>query len=199
MVALSPALVEALGNVVVDVREGYEAGVWAVGEALLLHDAFTDTNVPRSSLVRAIIVRELRAAAARHGLNARSGQGGATEIYELNSDEYAMIRLRGAERVSGDLRVIANSGSTWGGLTDDGLWREVPYVLGCIVGDGASLEFFVAEVIGQTDAAVAHLEFGWTHHFGPSAPVDDASFKPDHEDSLEGWDKPSMGDTQLEL
>lgn len=194
MVALFPDLVDTLGDVVVDVREGFEAGVWAVGDAVSLHEAFRDTNIPRSALVRAIIAREFRAAAGRRGLNPRSGQGGATELYELNGGEYAVIRLRGAEEAAGDLRVIANSGSTWGGISDDGLWREVPYVFGCIGSGADSLEFFVGEVIGQTDSAVAHLEFGWVHRFAPQAPHNGVSFTPDSGESLAGWDTPDRGD-----
>lgn len=193
MVTLSPALVDTLGDLVIDVREGFEASVWAVGEALDLHDAFTDTNIPRSALVRAIIAREFRVAADRRGLNARSGQGGAVELYEVNGSEFAIIRLRGAEEVAGELRVIANSGSTWGGLSDDGFWREVPYVFGCVVEDD-SIEFFVAEVVGQTDSAVAHLEFGWVHRFEPPAPRNGAAFTPDDGDTLDGWDTPQQGD-----
>lgn len=194
MVPLSPTLVDTLGDLVVDVREGFEAGVWAVTEALSLHGAFTDTNIPRSALVRAIIAREFRAAAGRLGLSDRAGVGGAVELYEANGSEFAIIRLRGAEEAAGQFRVIANSGSTWGGLSDDGLWREVPYVFGCIVGDADSLEFFVAEVIGQTDAAVAHLEFGWLHRFAPARPQNGASFTPDSGDSLDGWDLAEQSD-----
>lgn len=194
MVALSSKLLDDLGDVVVDVREGFEAGVWAVTEALELHPAFKDTNIPRAALVRAIIAREFRAAADRHGLNPRSGQGGSVELYELNGDEYAIIRLRGAEEVGEELRVIANSGSTWGGLSDDGFWREVPYVFGCTMTEGEAVNFFVAEVIGQSDAAVAHLEFGWMHRFGGPAPQGESSFTPDDGESLDGWDVPDAGD-----
>ncbi len=193
MVALSTSLVETLGDLVVEVREGYEAGAWAIPEAISQHEAFMDTNGPRSTLTRAIISREFRTAAGRLGLTARSGLGGAVELYELNGSEFAVIRLRSAEEVAGELRVIANSGSTWGGLTDDGFWREVPYVFGWIAGPGDALEFFVAEVIGQTDSAVAQLEFGWTHRFQPSVPQTGASFAPDDGDLLDGWDLPEHG------
>lgn len=193
MVALSEELVDVLGDLAVDVREGFESGVWAVDEGLSLHPAFTDNNVPRSALVRAIIASEFRASAGRRGLNPRSGSGGATELYEINGNEYAVIRLRGAVEVGDELRVIANSGSTWGGTSDDGFWREVPYIFGCIVSQTA-VEFFVAEVVGQSTAAVPHLEFGWTHRFTPPTPRDGSAFTPDDGDSLDGWDMPDEGD-----
>lgn len=192
MVSLSASLVDILGDLAVDVREGFEAGVWAVDEALTLHTAFRDNNVPRSALVRAVIAREFRAGAERRGLNPRAGLGGATELYELSGNEYAVIRLRSAEEVAGELRVISNSGSTWGGLSDDGFWREVPYVFGCLV-NSTSVEFFVAEVVGQSDAAVPHLEFGWVHRFTPLAPQNGSAFTPDDGESLEGWDVPDQG------
>lgn len=190
MVALSSTLLDALGDVAVDVREGYEASVWAVNSALDLHPAFRDTNVPKAALVRAIIAREFRVAADRLGLNPRSGQGGAVELYEQNGDEYAVIRLRSAEEFGAELRVIANSGSTWGGLSDDGFWRESPYIFGCTLTADESVNFFVAEVVGQSEAAVAHLEFGWVHRFGAFALESTASFSPDPGDSLDGWDVP---------
>lgn len=192
MVALSSSLVDTLGDLVVDVREGFEAEVGVVAHALSLHQAFTDTNVPRSALVRSIIVREFRAAANKLGLYARSGQGGAVELYEKNNHDYAIIRLRGANQVGDELRVIANSGSTWGGLSEDGFWREVPYVFGCTVVND-SLQFFVAEVVGQTKASVAHLEFGWTHRFESPASHSDSPFTPDDGDLLDGWDMPDVG------
>ncbi|MBS1906185.1 MAG: hypothetical protein JST33_06375 [Actinobacteria bacterium] len=194
MVALSSELLDLLSDVAFDVREGFEASVWAVNAALELHPAFNDNNVPRSALMRAVIAREFRSAAGRRGLNPRSGLGGAVELYELNGDEYAVVRLRGAEIVGEELRVIANSGSTWGGLSDDGFWREVPYVFGCTFTEDDSVRFFVAEVIGQSDGAVAHLEFGWTHHFGEPAPRGGSSFTPDGGDSLDGWDLPEADD-----
>lgn len=194
MVALSSDLIELLSGVALDVREELEASAGSVAGALELHPAFTDNNVPRSALVRAIIAREFRAAAGRRGLSPRAGLGGAVELYELNGDEYAVIRLRGADLVGEDLRVIANSGSTWGGLSDDGLWREAPYVFGCTFGDNDFVSFFVAEVIGQSKGAVAHLEFGWTHRFDDPAPGRGASFTPDSADSLDGWDVPNVGD-----
>lgn len=195
MVALSSELVDALGDIAADVREGFEADVWAVSGALDLHPAFTDTNVPRSALVRAIIAREFRTAANRRGLNPRSGLGGSVELYEQNGREYAIIRLRGAEVVGEELRVIANNGSTWGGLSDDGLWREAPYVFGCTV-TNESVNFFVAEVVGQSDSTVAHLEFGWVHRFGSPQPRAQASFNPDDDESLNGWDEPNAGDIE---
>lgn len=198
MVALSPSLVDVLGDLAVDVREGFEAGVWAVDEALTLHAAFTDNNVPRSSLVRSVIAREFRAGAERRGLNPRSGLGGATELYELSGEEYAVIRLRGAEEVAGELRVIANSGSTWGGLSDDGFWREVPYVFGCLI-KSTSVDFFVAEVVGQSEGAVPHLEFGWLHRFSSPPAGSGSAFTPDDGDSLDGWDVPELGDIDKQL
>lgn len=198
MVALSTPLVDILGDLAVDVREGFEAGVWAVDEALTLHTAFTDNNVPRSALVRSVIAREFRTGAERRGLNPRAGLGGSTELYELSGNAYAVIRLRSAEEVAGELRVIANSGSTWGGISDDGFWREVPYVFGCLV-NSTSVEFFVAEVIGQSDAAVPHLEFGWVHRFTPSAPQNGSAFTPDDAESLEGWDVPDQGDIDKQV
>ena len=195
MVALSNELTDALGDLTVDVREGFEASVWAVQDALSLHRAFRDTNVPRSALTRAIIVDEFRVCAERRGLEARPGRGGAVELYERNHDEYAVIRLRGAKEVGGELRVIANSGSTWGGTSDDGFWREIPYVFGCLVnGTNDSLDFFVAEVTGQTKAAVPHLEFGWVHRFQSPNPGNGAAFTPDEEDPLDGWDLLGQGD-----
>lgn len=194
MVALSSDLVELLGGVALDIREEFEASAGLVTAALELHPAFTDNNVPRSALVRSIIAREFRAAAGRRGINPRSGLGGAVELYELNGDEYAIVRLRGAELVGEELRVIANSGSTWGGQSDDGFWREVPYVFGCTFGENDSVSFFVAEVIGQSEGAVAYLEFGWTHRFDEPAPRGGASFTPDSGDSLDGWDLPDAGD-----
>lgn len=193
MVALSTDLVDLLGSVALDVREGFEAGVWAVTEALELRPAFKDNNVPRSALVRAIIAREFRSAAGRRGLNPRSGQGGAVELFEFNGDEYAIIRLRGAEVVGEDLRVITNSGSTWGGLSDDGLWREAPYVFGCTFTEEDSVNFFVAEVVGQSEAAVARLEFGWTHRFDEPSLQGESTFIPDDGDSLDGWDTLDAG------
>lgn len=195
MVALPPTLVDTLGDLAVDVREGFESGAWAVTEATSLHQAFTDTNHPRSALVRAIIANEFRAAAGRRGLNPRSGQGGAVELYEPHGGNYAVIRLRSAEvDASGELLVISNSGSTWGGLSDEGFWREYPYVFGWIVSDNDSVEFFVAEVIGQTQTAVPRLEFGWVHRFAGPSPRAGASFTPDDGDTLDGWDLPDAGD-----
>jgi len=188
MVALSPELVEQLRHVVNDAREGFEAGVWAVNDALALHAAFIDTNSPRSALIRSIVVSEFRAAAERRGLYARTGTGGAVELYEANGNEYAVIRLRSAAEVDGQIRVIANSGSSWNGLSDDGLWRESRYVFGFMVNDHDSISFFVAEVIGETNASVAHLEFGWVHRFSAPTTGGDVSFTPDGGDSLDGWD-----------
>ena len=194
MVALSDELVDALGDLAVEIREGFESGAWSIGEALSLHPAFEDTNLPRSALTRAIIASEFRKAADRRGLTVRSGMGGATELYEMSRSEYAVIRLRGASMMGEELRVIANSGSTWGGLSDDGFWREVPYVFGFMVTDNDSVNFFVAEVVGQSAGAVPHLEFGWTHYFGPPAPTGDSVFLPDDDDSLDGWDAPDSGE-----
>jgi len=188
MVALSFELVEQLSHVANDAREGFEAGVWAVNEALKLHTAFGDTNSPRSALIRSIVVREFRAAAERCGLYARTGNGGAVELYEANGNEVAVIRLRSAAEVDGQMRVIANSGSSWNGLSDDGLWRESRYVFGFVVDDHDSIDFFVAEVIGETNAAVAHLEFGWMHRFSAPPTGGNLSFTPDEGDSLDGWD-----------
>lgn len=195
MVALPPALVDSLGDLAVDVREGYESGAWTVTEATSLHLAFTDTSHPRSALVRAIIANEFRAAAGRRGLNARYGQGGAVELYEPHGSDFAVIRLRSAEiDAAGDPLVISNSGSTWGGLSDEGFWREYPYVFGWTVSDNDSVDFFVGEVIGQTETAVPRLEFGWVHRFTRPAPSDGTSFTPDDGDSLDGWDLPDAGD-----
>lgn len=192
MVALTPSLIDVLGDLAVDVREGFEAEAGSVSKALSLNAAFTENNVPRSALERSIIVREFLASAGRHGLNPRPGLGGAVELYEPLAQDYAIIRLRSAEIVAGELRVIASSGSTWGGLSEEGLWRDFPYVFGYVVGDDDTLEFFVAEVTGQTKTAVAHLEFGWTHHFTtPSTPPGEA-FEPNEEESLDGWDRPQV-------
>lgn len=193
MVALIPQLVEVLGDLAVDVREGFEEGVWAVDEGLSLHTAFTDNNVPRSALVRSIIAREFRTSAERRGLSPRLGLGGSTELYELNGDAFAVIRLRSAEMVTGEIRVLSNSGSTWGGISDDGFWREIPYVFGWLT-SSTSVEFFVAEVTGQSDGAVPHLEFGWVHRFAPPTSRDGSAFTPDDGDSLDGWDMPDHGD-----
>lgn len=194
MVPLSPALVDRLGDLVVDVKEGFAEGAWTIGAALDQNRAFKDSNGPMSSLRRSIIVREFKTCAERRGIDVRPGQGGAIEVYERNNDDYAVIRLRSAELVAGELRVISNNGSTWGGISDDGFWREVPYVMGWLPQSSESLDFFVAEVTSKTDASVPCLEFGWLHRFGVPAPNGGTSFKPDAADSLEGWDLPSLGE-----
>lgn len=188
MVALTKELVQKLADVAVDVSEGFEADGWSVSAAIELHPSFADTNHPRSSMNRAIIAREFGAAAARAGLYERPASGGAREIYEVNGDDYAIIRLRSAKEVDGELQVIANSGTSFGGISDDGFWREIPYVFGWSFDESQRVRFFVAEVVGHTDAKVPHFEFGWMHRFDAPPVGGGAAFTPDNGDSLGGWD-----------
>jgi hypothetical protein len=193
MVALSNELVEVLGDVVVDVREGYEASAGSVTAAVGQHEAFSRSNRPRSSLRRSLIENELEHACARQGLQAKPGSGGSLEITEMDNGAIAVIRLRGAKYVNGELRVIANNGSTYGGLSDDAILREYPYVLGVVVTDHDSLEFFVAFVEGHSEGRVPYLEFGWVHHFQPPTNLIDSAFMPDDGDDLDGWDIDAQG------
>ncbi|RKR76369.1 hypothetical protein C8E83_3541 [Frondihabitans australicus] len=188
MVALCGELVQKLGDVAVDVAEGFEADSGTVSAALELHPSFTDTNHTRSSMIRAIIAREFSRAAIRAGMYERDGSGGAREIFELNGDEYALIRLRGAKHVNGELRVIANKGSSFGGIADDELVRLMPYVFAWFVDDTHRLRFLVAEVRGRTDTKVQYFEFGWTHYFDVPTVGGGFAFTPDDGDELDGWD-----------
>lgn len=195
MVALSHELVGVLGDVVVDVREGFEANAGSIAAALAQHESFTRSNRPRSSLRRSLIEDELEHACIRQGLDAQPGGGGAFEITVLDDDALAVIRLRTAKYVDGELKVIANQGGTYGGLAEDALIREYPYVLGVVATEQDSLEFFVAHVRGHSEGRVPYLEFGWMHHFqAPTTPTG-TSFIPDDGDDLDGWDADDQGIT----
>jgi hypothetical protein len=50
MVPLSPLLVDRLGDLVVDVGEGFAEGAWTIDAALDQNSAFRDSNGPMSSL-----------------------------------------------------------------------------------------------------------------------------------------------------
>lgn len=193
MVALSHELVGVLGDVVVDVREGFEANAGSIAAALTQHESFTRSNRPRSSLRRSLIEDELEHACIRQGLDAQPGSGGAFEITTLDNDAFAVIRLRTAKYVDGELKVIANQGSTYGGLAEDALIREYPYVLGVVATEQDSLEFFVAHVRGHSEGRVPYLEFGWMHHFQAPTTPSGASFIPDDGDDLDGWDSDDQG------
>jgi hypothetical protein len=200
MIALSPHLVELLGNVAGDVREVFEAEQWSVAAAVELNAAFTDTNHPRASMTRAIIAREFLASAHRNGLSDHPAQGGAVELYEQNGEgmDMAMIRLRGAKDVDGDLRVLANAGSTWGGLSEDGFWREIPYVFAWYLDEAGALQFVVAESVGKTAGSMPCFEFGWMHRFISLAPSSTQGFAPDNTDSLGDWDARHQSDTSAQ-
>ncbi len=187
MPALPSHLIDQLGDLAVDIREGYEANSGEIDTALGLLPAFTEFGQPRSALERALAVSEFKKSALRFGLEERTGPGGSAELILPVGNDRAILRFRSAEFVGEEPRMIAN-GAMWGGV--EGLWREIPYVFGWTTDGHGSIDFFVAEVTGKTDHAVPMLIFGWIHFFNRPAPLNGA-FKPDSGDNLDGWDRPA--------
>lgn len=185
MSALPLHLIDQLGDLAIDIREGYEEKSGEIDTALTLLSAFTETGGPRSSLERALAVSEFKKSAQRLGLDERTGPGGTAELVLPVDIDRAILRVRSAEFVGDEPRMIAN-GAIWGGL--EGFWRELPFVFGWTADSHGSIDFFVAEVTGKTDNAVPILLFGWTHFFNRPAPLAGA-FKPDAGDDLYGWDR----------
>lgn len=193
MASLPSSLVDTLGDLVVDIRESYEADEHTVPEALSKNRDFRRTNRPKSELMRGIMGGAFQRGAMRLGLNYRDGKGGAVELYEPFSNGFAVIRLKRAERTGEQFRVSANAATTLNGLADDTMMPEYHFVLGWIIENNQPLELFVAEIVGIEEGNPGYYLFGWTHEFALPTQPPGTGFQPRSDDDLGDWDQDASG------
>lgn len=193
MPSLPLTLVDTLGDLVVDIRESYEAEEHTVPQALSMNRNFRRTNRPKSELTRGIMGGAFQRGAMRLGLNYRDGKGGAVELYEPIGNGFAVVRLKRAERTGDDFRVTANAATTLNGIADDTLMPEYHFLLGWILEDNQPLSLFVAEIVGIEEGNPGHYLFGWRHEFALPTPPSGTGFQPRSDDDLGDWDQDATG------
>lgn len=193
MTQLPSDLIEQLSNMAADMNDVWDERGHRVDSALALDGSFKRTNSPRSVLTNAMLTNAFAAAASKVGLPCDAGVGGVLELHANFNDQFAVFRLRRAERRSDGLLVKQNKGSTWGGIDENALILEVPFIFGFVFDADGALRFFAAEVVEVIDGAPGRLVLGpetaLSTHPAPSS----TGFVPEDDDTLPGFDEEDGG------
>jgi len=188
MTRLPEDLIERLHSFAMDIRETFDERGHHIDGALDHDPSFRRSKRGRSALTRELISSAFERSAPNAMLHCRPGPGGSLEVYEEIANGYAALRLRGARISGGEIIIRANSASAWGGIDEDALLREYPYVFAYIMNKDGSLEIFVAEVLDVEEGKPGRLILGNELILGRPTSAQSSGFLPDEDDSLPGFE-----------
>lgn len=158
---MSESAVKQLEGVAFEVLETFGARGYRIDSALELDSSF-DNPRNRSGLRRSLVIDAVKVGCSRVGLDFVITSGGAAEIRIDTGSAIQVLRIQRAERHhSGELRVLANTSSSWAdAFEEDFLIREERWVFVYVPSDIGIAELAIAPVIGITSGLPGHLILG---------------------------------------